>query len=332
MEVDWPHPKRRRRASLDGRWWGAPSTILEDSALWGLCDALALYAHGLGMMSAPASPPELGSSNEDGIVLLPRFAESKTPRSGSLDWQSRLPDSQECPEIPGLLAPTARGTNGATVSTGAAPEPLLRALTQLANAAAVCTVVRRQLVVECQVHAPLLRLMQDPWVQDKVVLERCCRLLHWLCTQTPENREILAAHRCPSTRSGVKSVSFTDAVLSVAQKHPQNRDVLANALRALAALLPCSQVREELLRTQPQLLTFLILAGEALDQTAIRSICRWFPSVASQVRRACGHGVPVAGNSGIDVPCQAHGTMQQQASCADSSLSDKDGDVEMVDV
>lgn len=169
---------------------------------------------------------------------------------------------------------------------GLATEPILRALTQLANAAASGAAVRQQLVVECQVHAPLLRLMLGPWGQEPLVAERCCRLLHWLCARAPENREILAAH-CSPGASGVRSISFIDAVLGAAEAHFQRREVLAHALRALAALLPCPRVREELLRVRPRLLSCLALAGEALDAVAVRSVCRWLPGVSGQVRQAC---------------------------------------------
>mmetsp|Transcript_42997 Transcript_42997/g.109299 ORF Transcript_42997/g.109299 Transcript_42997/m.109299 type:complete len:417 (-) Transcript_42997:7-1257(-) len=156
-------------------------------------------------------------------------------------------------------------------------EPLLRTLTQLANAAAAGAAVRRQLVSECQVHAPLLRLMQGPWSHLPHVAERCCRLLHWLCARAPENREILAAHRSPCAFGGARSVSFVDAALGAAEAHPGCREVLAHALRALAALLPCPRAREELLRSQQRLLACLAHAGEALDASAVRAVCRWLP-------------------------------------------------------
>merc|ERR1719440_2359833 len=167
-------------------------------------------------------------------------------------------------------------------------EPLLRALTQLANAAAAGASARRQLVAECQVQAPLLRLMQTSWAQQPLVMERCCRLLHWLCARAPENRETLAAHHSPCLRNGTRSVTFVDAVLGAVEAHACCREVLSHALRALVALLPCLRVREELLRVQQRLLSCLTLASEALDAGAVRAVCRWLPGVSSQVRRARG--------------------------------------------
>eukprot|EP00930_Biecheleria_cincta_P103527 TRINITY_DN95528_c0_g1_i1.p1 TRINITY_DN95528_c0_g1~~TRINITY_DN95528_c0_g1_i1.p1 ORF type:complete len:280 (-),score=42.97 TRINITY_DN95528_c0_g1_i1:7-786(-) len=189
----------------------------------------------------------------------------------------------------------ANGGGGGAVAWMAAPgtpaesaeasnEPLLRALTQLANAAATENGVRRQLVSECQVHAPLLRLMQSPWAQQPLVAERCCRLLHWLCARAPENREVLASH---SIFGGVRLLSFVDALLDVVEGHRQCREVLAHALRALAVLLPCPRVREELRRCQPRLLTCLAVAlHEVLDVATVRAVCRWIPGLSGQVRQA----------------------------------------------
>lgn len=157
-------------------------------------------------------------------------------------------------------------------------EPLLRTLTQLANAAAAGAAVRRQLVSECQVHVPLLRLMQGPWARLPHVAERCCRLLHWLCARAPENREALASYRSPCAFGGPRSVSFVDAALGAAEAHPGCREVLVHALRALAALLPCQRVREELLRSQQRLVACLARAGEeAQDASAVRAVSRWLP-------------------------------------------------------
>ncbi|CAE8705907.1 unnamed protein product, partial [Polarella glacialis] len=98
---------------------------------------------------------------------------------------------------------------------------------------------------------------------------------------------VLASHYTPGSLGGARSVSFVDALLDAAEGHPQCREVLAHALRALAALLPCPRVREELRRTQTRLLTCLTLAlEEALDVAAVRAVCRWLPGVSSEVRQA----------------------------------------------
>merc|ERR1712176_198720 len=127
---------------------------------------------------------------------------------------------------------------------------------------------RRQLVAECHVQAPLLRLMQTPWAQQPLVMERCCRLLHWLCARAPENREMLAAHHGPCLKNGARSVSFVDVVLGAVEAH--------------------ACCREELLKAQQRLLSCLTLASEALDIAVVRAVCRWLPGVSSQVRRARG--------------------------------------------
>jgi len=374
MEVDWPpSPKRRRVGPLVsdvagggecGRillWEAPPQTLPEDSALWGLCDALMLYASGpgagLGELGAEPTHPHLRRGAE--LARSERSPPSDAGREapgigvgggGGVDRGGAPPllqpgggqagggggcgggggsfaggtDSLPLSLVPLLLDPAAPApasplaaatslhqavTHHASSAppqrplqcavggglgggaTGVALEPLLRALTQLANAAAAGgTAARRQLVAECQVHAPLLRLMQDPWSEQPVVMERCCRLLHWLCARAPENREVLAAYRSPCTaRGGVRSVSFVDVVLSAVETHPRRREVIAHALRAIVALLPCLRVREELLRTQPRLLACLVLAGEAPDAAAaVRSVSRWLPGVSSQVRWARG--------------------------------------------
>lgn len=243
MDVDWPDPKRRRLDDLDA-WW-------EDSALWGLCDALMLYANG------PA-----GCSVSSG------------------QWWSTV--------APGSPGRSSMDLGAINEDFSTACEPLLRALTQLANAAAAGAVARRQLVAECHVQAPLLRLMQTPWAQQPLVMERCCRLLHWLCARAPENREMLAAHHSPCLKNGARSVSFVDVVLGAVEAHACCREVLAHAFRALVALLPSLRVREELLRAQQRLLSCLTLASEALDTAVVRAVCRWLPGVSSQVRRARG--------------------------------------------
>ena len=109
----------------------------------------------------------------------------------------------------------------ATPTGGAGPamhdvpvaEPLLRALTQLANIAARDGSVRRKLVSEHQVHAPLLRLMQGSLVVHPLVVMRCCRLVHWLCVGTPENREVLVAPGGGGTPRGRRLFVFVDAIL-----------------------------------------------------------------------------------------------------------------------
>jgi len=264
MDIDWPNPKRRRM-----------DIVSEDSSvLLGLCDALASYAATVPVGTNSCSVPGLGLST--------MVAEL-----------GQLPEDQPAPhQAVSSSAAAERAAHSSWIShttsaqaMGMATEPILRALTQLANAAASGAAARQQLVVECQVHAPLLRLMLGPWGQEPLVAERCCRLLHWLCARAPENREILAVH-CSPGASGARSISFIDAVLGSAEAHCQRREVLAHALRALAALLPCPRVREELLRVRPRLLSCLALAGEALDAVAVRSVCRWLPGVSGQVRQA----------------------------------------------
>lgn len=273
MEVDWPYPPPKRMRS--GLCWPAPPQVfdVDSSALWGLCDALALYASG------PANGiSEFGSLADDGRSSpIPQLAPASPPT-----------DQDDRRQI---------GARWATQANGLALEPLLRALTQLANAAAENIAIQRQLVSECQVHAPLLRLMQSAWARQPLVAERCCRLLHWLSARAPENREVLASHCSPSACGGARSITFVDAVLRTAESHPRSREVMAHALRALTALLPCSRVQEELLRMQPRLLTCLVAAGEALDVVAVRAVCKWLPGVSGQVRQAVGSRFSKLGES-----------------------------------
>merc|ERR1719199_910328 len=101
---------------------------------------------------------------------------------------------------------------------------------------------------------------------------------------------MLGAHQGPCLRNAARSMTFVDAVLGAVEAHACCREVLAHALRALVALLPCLRVREELLRAQQRLLSCLTLASESLDSAAMRALCRWLPGVSSQVRRALsGH-------------------------------------------
>ncbi|CAK0852757.1 unnamed protein product, partial [Prorocentrum cordatum] len=102
--------------------------------------------------------------------------------------------------------------------------------------------------------------------------------------------------------------------------------VLAHAMRALATLLPCPRVREELLRTQPQLLRCLALAGEALDVSAVRSVCRWLPGIPCRVWQAPGRA---------DAPRAAEGAWappSQEAAEAETEAQESDDDVLMADV
>lgn len=282
MEVDWPDPKRQR---LD----------VEDSALWGLCDALLLYASGHGLATSsccqwwPAIPP--GSPDEDTSAQCHRALAETSLLPGFTLGQAVHP-------------PSPHGRRSQAVPESAASEPLLRTLTQLANVAATGASVRRQLVAECHVQAPLLRLMQTPWAQQPLVMERCCRLLHWLCARAPENRETLAAHHSPCLKNGARSVTFVDAVLGAVEAHACCREVLSHALRALVALLPCLRVREELLRAQQRLLSCLTLASEALDAASVHAVCRWLPGVSSQVRRARGRPSIDLSSSVSAVPLQ----------------------------
>eukprot|EP00928_Gymnodinium_smaydae_P078930 TRINITY_DN62981_c0_g1_i1.p1 TRINITY_DN62981_c0_g1~~TRINITY_DN62981_c0_g1_i1.p1 ORF type:complete len:329 (-),score=31.01 TRINITY_DN62981_c0_g1_i1:207-1193(-) len=252
MEIDtWQLPKRRRLE--DGAWWEAPPTPPSDSLLWGLCDALGHYASSVTRNGCPVS---VGCTSAAG------------------------PASLGCHS--GHVAAV-----GVSSTAPPAYEPLLRSLTQLANAAAVGVAVRRQLVAKCNVHVPLLQLMQQPVTQPPVITERCCRLLHWLCVRIPENREALASVRSPRSYSteSPQPLSFVEAVLSAIEAHPQNRGVLAHALRALASLLPCQAIRNELQQhgMQPRLLTCLSLAGNNVEQSAVRSVCRWLPGVSGRV-------------------------------------------------
>jgi len=308
MEIDWPSSKRRRMdiASEDS------------SVLLGLCDALALYAATVPVGASSCSVPGLGlgamaselGQLPDDVVVFCRCHQA-APHQAAISSSASADGVNHSSWI-------SRTTSAQAL--GMAIEPILRALTQLANVAATGAVVRQQLVVECQVHAPLLRLMLGPWGEEPLVAERCCRLLHWLCARAPENREILAAH-CSPGASGARSISFIDAVLGAAEAHCQRREVLAHALRALAALLPCPRVREEILRVRPRLLSGLALAGEALDAVAVRSVCRWLPGVSGQVRQACSR----LGKKGEDDSLQAAHTFKL-VPCHD------DGDVHMDDV
>jgi len=186
----------------------------------------------------------------------------------------------------GNRSPSPSGEGGVSrleVAAGvSAPEPLLRALTQLANAAASDTTARRQMVLDCEVQVPLLRLMQSSWACQSLVIERCCRLLHWLCSRTPANREVVVAHRGPAI-GGAHSVSYVHCLLSLMEFH-HCREVLSHALRALAALMPCASARGELLQTQSRMLACLAVKGETLDASAIASVCRWFPGLSRQLR------------------------------------------------
>eukprot|EP00931_Biecheleriopsis_adriatica_P116234 TRINITY_DN91907_c0_g1_i1.p1 TRINITY_DN91907_c0_g1~~TRINITY_DN91907_c0_g1_i1.p1 ORF type:complete len:318 (-),score=67.47 TRINITY_DN91907_c0_g1_i1:8-961(-) len=293
MDIDYPYPKRQRIDTEARPWWEAPR-VEDSSAIWGLCDALSLYASGAGSCSCstglPPSSPGSPSAAETGSSL----------KEAAL-----------------LVSPVQVAAASAAAPRAAASEPLLRALTQLANAAAAGAGVRRQLVAECQVHAPLLRLMQGPWGRQPLVAERCCRLLHWLCARAPENREVLAAHY---SLCGVRSLSFVDALLDAAEGHHQCRDVMAHVLRALAALLPCPRVREDLqTRTQPRLLSCLTLAlQEALDVAAVRAVCRWLPGLSGQVRQAKSKLRKMASSGGAHV-------------AAEPLLFDEDEDVQMTD-
>lgn len=232
------------------------------------------------------------------------------------------PGSGQTPR-PNASAPGNRGRVDGIRHKRVGNEPLLRTLTQLANTAASCVRSRRQLVSECQVHAPLLRVMLGPWARQPHVAERCCRLVHWLCARNTENREVIATHRNPSM-SGDTHFSFVDAALSAAEMHPRSREVTGHAVRALAALLPCTRVSEELRRSQQRFLSCLMAAGEALDASAVRSVCRWLPGVSGQLRQARAakkDAVEKAAVPGPELPVVAETVPQD--------TSDGEKDVEM---
>lgn len=319
----WPRPTMQR--TLGRALRGTPGCA---------ADGVGLFAAAAGCQQPPRSPDSCSSNGSQhhfagggGISPLQAATNSPSPERAAQVARS----TGSAVGRPGARAAPGYGIFGAgttppeaVVQKQFSGEPLLRALTQLANMAAIGSLERRHLVSECQVHLPLLRLMQGPWARQPLVAERCCRLLHWLCVRAPENREVLAAHRSPCTLGGARSVSFVDAALAMAEAHPQRREVLAHALRALAALLPCPRVREELLRSQPRLLTCLVQAGEALDAAAIRSVCRWLPGVSSQVRQARnGRQTTAAGGAGAASASQQPG--------AEPALHGDD-DVEMADL
>merc|ERR1719240_989060 len=114
MDVDWPGPKRRRLES-DAEDDNTSTT------LWSLRDALLHYASiaGCDSVVVPATPTGSGMAT--------------------------------------VQPATPTGTAGSTVPKAPhdvpVAEPLLRALTQLANVAARDASVRRKLVAEHQVHA-----------------------------------------------------------------------------------------------------------------------------------------------------------------------------------
>lgn len=263
MDIDWPAPKRRRLE--DESWfWKQPTSLPEESAVWGLCDALSFYAQ-----DAP-----LGQN-----IDFPRA--SPTPASDSEAEQHRI--------WVGAASPASPASCVWPGGNREAPEPLLRALTQLANAAAAGGLAaRHRLVAECQVHAPLLRLMQPPWCRDSTVMLRCCRLLHWLAARAPDNRDVLATYRGPSAYAGgPRSISFVATVLAAVEAHQRNRELLGHALRALAVLLPCPAVREELARAPPKLLACVAPAAEVVDPATFRILCRWWPGASSSTFRPC---------------------------------------------
>jgi len=292
MDIDWPFPKRRR-VGVGSGLWGEPQTLPEDSALWGLCDALMLYANAHGHaelcpLAEDGEGPRGGSGPAPQALSLLR-PRSPLPPSPLNQPPSPLPSPGAGSAPPSPLS-GQRASGPGAVPGAPAPEPLLRALTQLANTGAACATTRRQLVVECQVHVPLLRLMQRPWGLQPLVAERCFRLLHWLGVRAPDSREVLGAHRSPCAVAGsARSVSFADAVLGAVEAHRNRSEVLAMAMRSLcSALLPCACVREELARAQPRLLTCLALSATSLDAATLRAMGRWMPGASSQVRKARG--------------------------------------------
>lgn len=278
------------------------------------------------LLTAPPSPENMGQrwptkQRAGGACVLPCGGAIALGSVGSLAAPTHSGSSgSNCARSCGGL-----GQGGARWRSGG--EPLLRSLTQLTNAAAANASARRQIITQCQVHVSLLRLMQGPWARQRLVAERCCRLVHWLCTRTPENREILAAHRSLCISGGARSFSFVDAALGVAELHLGCRAVLAHALRALAALLPCPQVREELSRSQPRLLSCLVHAGEALDACAVRSVCRWLPGMSGQIRQARSLLARNNGSSfGVFAASSGHQIATEVAAC------DDDDDVDMMDL
>jgi len=316
MELDWPPTKpKRRRATAGGSWWEAPQSpdpeaSCEDLGLLGLVDALMLFAGGtnLGAVSGAAVYNSCMSSSNFNVGYCPDKLLSTSPQLMAPCQQSAWHPAMQAqafscvPEFGAASSSVTPSISNATAmpATTAVLEPLVRALTQLANAAASGSGVRRQLISDCQVHIPLLRLMQDPRAQLPLVVERCCRLLHWLCVGTPENRDVLGGYRGPSTgcsqgsrvgcgyRGGSAEslgLSFVDAVLGAVEAHTRHREVIANAFRALVALLPCPRVQEDLLRTPTRFLACLTLGGEILDGAAVRSVCRWLPGISKSVRR-----------------------------------------------
>jgi len=426
MEVDCPYAKRRKTVGL---WWEAPEILNEDvsALLWGLCDALTLYASGVGhiggsvpedaVSAAPARFPHGASSGQGRFGGPPTTfcCPPGSPDSASSDSTSSggcatlVPSLGTLGGCGGLRFCSSGGSGGAagnalqgqspacsrrqplgqlgyhggscasngsciaggvghgcsslslgglggagggaagTASRQRGVEALLRTLTQLANAAAAGAAARRHLVSECQVHAPLLRLMQGHWAQLAHVAERCCRLLHWLCAGNPENRDIVAAHRSPCALGGTRLFSFVDAALSIAEAHSSCRDVIAHVLRALAVLLPCPCVREELLRSQQRLLACLACAGGAADAAVLRAVRRWLPCLAGQLRgqgRGTGgredtHGGAACGGSLATVGPVVFGHTGRLGGCAKAvgvesgsgdGCEDDDDDVEMAEL
>lgn len=242
MDVDWPGPKRRRLEP-------EPEDDVISTTLWSLRDALLHFASGSGCESValPVTPTGQGTT-----TMMPATP-TGSPHSAT---PAMVPD-----------VPVA--------------EPLLRALTQLANIAARDASVRRKLVAEHQVHAPLLRLMQGPLVLQPLIAMRCCRLVHWLCVGAPENREVLAAPGGGAgTSQGRRLFVFVDAMLGIMETHAKSREVLKHALRALSSLLPCPRLREEVLRARPRLVDLLGSAAQVLDPAAENGSCgRWLPGV-----------------------------------------------------
>eukprot|EP00746_Dinoflagellata_sp_MGD_P003437 gnl/MRDRNA2_/MRDRNA2_106688_c0_seq1.p1 gnl/MRDRNA2_/MRDRNA2_106688_c0~~gnl/MRDRNA2_/MRDRNA2_106688_c0_seq1.p1 ORF type:complete len:326 (+),score=52.91 gnl/MRDRNA2_/MRDRNA2_106688_c0_seq1:107-1084(+) len=263
MDIDWPGPKRRRLES-DAEDDNTSTT------LWSLRDALLHYASiaGCDSVVVPATPTGPGTAT----------VQPATPTGTA---SSAVPKAVH--DVP-------------------VAEPLLRALTQLANVAARDASVRRKLVAEHQVHAPLLRLMQGPLVLSPLVAMRCCRLVHWLCVGAPENRDVLVAPGNAGTPRGRRIFVFVDAILRIMEAHAASSEVLKHSVRALSSLLPCPRLREEVLRARPRLIDLLGSAVQSLDPAAENGSCRrWLPGLpgfASRRSRQASYRGPGCGNGG----------------------------------
>jgi len=111
-------------------------------------------------------------------------------------------------------------------------EPLLRALTQLANAASTERDMREALISDLQVHVPLVKILRLYWYSPSVV-ERSCRLMFWLAHKHKPNQERL----CRETVGlGLRQYSAAECLSQSLAEHPEAWGVQHHAARALMAL------------------------------------------------------------------------------------------------